>query len=210
MKAIGSVFVVVLAMVGVSGSVPSVTQLDSVPEVLEAPSYVPAEERFIHIAGGFFSYFDQRPGTLADEAGQPAGSVSFELDKLCHESRFVYLPTGDITIRDKHGDARCFAMERLDYVQLPDSDLPAYRLAGEGATLVVTDSGREAPCLTGDLYVNVSGGYERYTVLIHGRSENDAERHLWQKIERATTTSPDEIAAMPTNGQTGGEAAAAL
>jgi len=210
MKIIGSVFVVVLTMAGVSGSIPPVNQVPSVPEVLDAPAYLPAEERYIHIAGGFFSYFDRKPGALADQAGQPAGSVCFGLDELYHESRFVYLPKGDIAIRDERGRVRCFAMERLDYVRLPDSDVPAYRLAGEGATLVVTDSGREAPCLIGDLYVKESGGYERYTVSIHGRGENDAERHLWRKIERVTMTRSHELAAASTDGQGPAEEAAAL
>jgi hypothetical protein len=187
MKVLGLVVVVVVSITSVSGSTLSHAVGGGVPEVLEAPSYLPAEERFVHIAGGFFSYFDRRPGSLIDGGGRTAGIVSLELDALRHESRFVYLPEGSITLRDERGNLRCFTMERLDYVRLPGSDAAAYRLSADGAVLVATDSGREAPCLHGELYVQSGSGYECYSLSVRGRSENDAERHLWRKIERVTT-----------------------
>ena len=186
MKVIGLMLVIVVAMVNVSGTASPPTPVSGIPEVLEAPSYLPAEERFVHIAGGFFSYFDRKPGSLVDTTGRTAGTVCFELDGLRHESRFVYLPEGSITLRDDRGDLRCFTMERLDYVRLPGSNVPAYRLAGEGATIVATNSGREAPSLVGELYVQAGDGYECYTISIRGRSESEAERHLWRKIERVS------------------------
>lgn len=182
----------------------------SVPELLGAPSYVPAEERFIHIAGGFFSHFDGKTGSLTDPAENPAGSVCIELDELCHESRFVYLTTGTIVVRDGRGHTRRFALKRLDYVRLPGSDLPAYRLTGEGATLVVTDSDHEAPCLSGDLYVQENAGYEHYTVSIQGRSVTEAEIHLWRKVERVTTPKAGDVTAASRPDQEHDEGATAL
>lgn len=186
MKVIGLILILVAAMVNVSGTILPLSPVSGVPEVLEALSYLPAEERFIHIAGGFFSYFDCKPGSLVDTTGRIAGIIRFELDELRHESRFVYLPEGSIYLRDERGNLRCFAMERLDYVRLPGSNVAAYRLAGDGATLIATDFGREAPCLVGELYVQAGDGYECYTISIQGRRENEAERHLWRRIERVT------------------------
>jgi hypothetical protein len=186
MKVMSLVLGIVVAMVNVSGTVSPITTVRDAPEVLGAPSYLPAEERFVHIAGGFFSYFDRKPGSLVNTTGRIAGTLCIELDGLRRKSRFVYLAAGFITLRDKRGDPQRFTMKCLDYVRLPGSSVAAYRLTGEGVTLVATDSGREAPSLAGELYVQTSDGYECYTVSIRGRSENEAERHLWERIERIT------------------------
>jgi len=176
------------ATLSLNGSVCASFRVSGVPEVLKAPSFLPANERFVHIGGGFFSYFDQKPGSLVYYNARSAGTMSFELNALRHESRFVYLPEGTITLRDDRGNLRCFALERLDYVRLPGSEVPAYRLTGEDITLVATDSGHAAPSLAGELYVRSGHTYECFTISIRGRNEKEAERHLWRKIERVTST----------------------
>lgn len=196
MKTIGSVVFAILTAIGMTGSGPAVDSITHSPDysaLLEAPSYVPAEERHTHIAGGFFSYFDSKTGYLSDFAGRAAGSVRFVLEDLGYESRFVYLPQGDISITDRRGRVRIFAMERLEYVRLPDSDLPAYRLSGDGVALIMTDTQGDVPSLKGELFVKRALGNERYLVSIHGRSLIEAESHLCKKMEDVSGFSYEEV-----------------
>ena len=156
------------------------------PELLTAPSYLPADELFIHIAGGFFSCFEGRRGFLSDRAGNPCGTLSFRINELRQESHYVYVVEGTMTVQDEAGLVQCYAMHRLDYVRLPDSDHPAYRLGGDGATLVVIALVSAAPCLIGQLFVSNTRGYEFFAISMRGRDESEAERHLWQRIRRLT------------------------
>lgn len=187
MKATGWMFVIAVGMARASGAALPPAAVVGVPEVLDAPSYIPAEERYVHIAGGFFSYFDRKFGTVTDGNDRCRGTVCIEIDGLQQDSRFGYQTEGFIIFRDDRGNLRSFALERLDYVRLPGSDVPAYRLAGQGGILVAMDCGRAPPSLVGELYVREGSGYECFTISIRGRSENEAECHLWRMIERVTT-----------------------
>lgn len=157
-----------------------------VPVRVAAEPCVPQEERFVHIGGGFFSYFDSRTGSLAGTTGRAVGTIRLELESLRSESRFVYLLEGFITVRTDGRRSRTIAMECLDYVWLPGSNEPAYRLVGEGVVMIGIDKGVAPPCFLGELYLRTGNRYERYAVSILGRCESDAERHLWQRIERVT------------------------
>ena len=177
--------------------------------IMEAPSYVPKEEAYIHIAGGFFSVFDGQKGKVfsaaytADELAvkrqnelnmdrQTCGSVKMKLSRLEYCSRFVYRPEGALSV-EIAGETQNFAMVKLDYVAFSDSKEPFYRLSGTSgsaeagrnseAGLICYVENSSRPILYGILCIRYeSGAVSCYPVRICGRGENEAEKHLSKVI----------------------------
>jgi hypothetical protein len=209
MKILG---VAVVIFISTFGSVESpVGSLSQIQELVSAPSYVPEEELYTHIAGGYFSSYDMKTGQLRNSEtlelpvlksddfsrdDKTDGSIKIVLTGLKYDSRFVYLPEGELILTDGSGNKKIFSLQKLDYIQIEDSDIPAYRLSAidqkdNEATLISTSVGTEIPSLVGTLYVESKEGFESYSVRICGRNNFDQENHLCKKIENVSHFSED-------------------
>ena len=218
MKILSAVLFIIFSSVGITGSlftpgslstaaIVDVSELNSgsreVRELLLAPSFVPEEEIYTHIAGGYFSFFDSKTGQIRKSSmiGLPSleenlnlspkadGSVKIVLANLGYESRFVYLPEGDLIFSNGSGDIEIFNLKKLDYVQMPGSDIPAYRLSAVNpennrkASLIAAAVGTDVPKLIGCLYIEEGVDLESFDIRIRGRNTNEAENHLCKKME---------------------------
>ena len=202
MKILSVAVVVLISTVGMVESPKD--SLVQVQELISAPSFVPEEELYTHIAGGYFSSYDMKTGECIDSERLelPAlnlvviekntgdkGSVKIILTELNYSSRFVYLPKGELILVNGSGEKEIFSLEKLDYVQVEGSEIPAYRLSAENlqnnknATLISTSIGTEIPQLVGTLYVEINKKVVSYEVRICGRNNFDQENHLCKKIE---------------------------
>jgi hypothetical protein len=156
--------------------------------VIDAPSFVPDGENYIHIGGGFFSTFDLRTASVTQPEHSAQGSLRFRLRNLGWRSRYVYLPEGVCTVRLPDQSEIELDMEQLDYVKDPESGRALYRLVatGEEARVVlVGDSPNPTatrPSLDGLLYVWTGSDHLVAEFHMTGRSETEAERHLNQVV----------------------------
>jgi len=161
--------------------------------LLTAPSYIPPEEAYTHIGGGFFSVFDSRMGTF----NKGAGAVIMQLKKLYHSSLFVYRPKGDLVLRFSNGDSWCFSMEKLDYVASEDNGIPLYRIRlfpQEGchsdvlmACFIGSATAESSPKLEGELYIlRTNSPWEVMDIRIAGRNELRADNHLYKVVAAVT------------------------
>jgi len=204
MKILG---VAVVVFISTFGNVESpIGSLSQIQELVSAPSYVPEEELYTHIAGGYFSSYDMKTGQFRNSEimelpelksvdfswyDKADGSIKIILTGLKYESRFVYLPEGELILTDGSGNEKIFSLKKLDYVQIEDSDIPVYRLSARDqkdnmATLISTSVGIEIPSLVGTLYVENEEDIESYLVRICGRNNFDQENHLCKKIENVS------------------------
>ena len=162
--------------------------ITSAEELYMKPSFIPAEEAYTHIAGGFFSVFESRVGRAESEDGGDPGSCCIQLKKLNYQSKFVYLPEGDIILKNESGSETVFKMEKLDYVEA-DGGLPYYRISCSGgrAYLICYATVSTSPVLYGTfLVVSETGAESRYNIRISGRNENRADNHLHKVIAAVT------------------------
>lgn len=229
MMIINAVFLILFSLVGITGSlftpnslvtvaIVNVRELNhrdmDVRELLSAPSFVPEEELYIHIAGGYFSFFESKTGQISkssmiglpsskredlDGTAKVSGSLKIVLSKLMYESRFVYLPKGKLIISKGSKDIEIFNLKKLDYVRIPGSDIPVYRLSAVNpennrkASLIATAYGTDVPRLIGNLYIEDNNNLESFDIRIYGRNENEAEGHLWKKIEIVSQFTSDQV-----------------
>jgi len=181
--------------------------------LLYSDSYVPDEEAYIHIAGGFFSVFEGRGGIVIGSdyynnnslpmdyetetfKESNCGYIKMKLQKLEYTSRFVYRPKGNLIIRIPEDDATSFSMEKLDYVKVPGHSEPCYRLSGSlldntgkvnKAQLICFAVGGSNPVLCGGLYITDSKDkITCYPIRISGRRDNEADNHLHKVIARVS------------------------
>jgi len=229
MKTISAVFLIFFSLVGIRGSlftpkslatasIVNVRELNrrdrEVRELLSAPSFVPVEELYIHIAGGYFSFFESKTGQIRkssmiglpsskrenlDGTAKVSGSLKIVLSKLGYESRFVYLPEGELILSKGSKDAEIFNLKKLDYVQIPGSDIPVYRLSAVNpennrkVSLIATAYGTDIPKLIGNLYIEDNDDLESFDIRICGRNAYEAESHLWKKIEIVSQFTYDQV-----------------
>ena len=219
MKILSTVLLVIFSSVGITGpffipgsistaAIVDVSELDGgyreVRELLLAPSFVPEEEIYTHIAGGYFSIFDSKTGRIRksrmkdlpplkqenlNSAVKDSGSLKIVLSKLGYESRFVYLLEGKLILSTGSKDDEIFNLKKLDYVQIPGSVVPSYRLSAVNpennrkASLITTTLGTDVPVMIGKLYIEDNTGIESFDIRICGRNANEAESHLCKKME---------------------------
>jgi hypothetical protein len=229
MITIKAVLIIFFSLGGITGSlftpkplasveIVNITELNlremKVRKLLSAPSFVPEEELYIHIAGGYFSYFESKTGRtskpnivslpnskqeFSNTTAKDSGSIKIVLSKLGYESRFVYLPKGKLIFSNGSKDNEIFILNKLDYVQIPGSDTPVYRLSAVNpennrkASLITTPIGTDVPRLIGNLYIEDNNNLESFDIRIYGRNENEAERHLWKKIEIVSQFTSDQV-----------------
>jgi hypothetical protein len=177
-----------------------------------SPSFLPEQEPYVHIAGGFFSVFGGRVGSLFPcredllserqnsyqaycRKNECCGSLCIKLKKLKYSSRFVYLPEGEIILNIENSQKVSFTMQKLDYVSSYDDDGFLYyriycRSSGNyetNAYLVCFATESTSPVLFGFFIILSDTGIEKkFAVRIGGRNENQAENHL-QKVIVAVT-----------------------
>lgn len=183
-----------------SGSVPTCPFSSPWESLALSESYVPQNEKFIHIGGGFFAHFNSQNGIIANQENGCSGAIRFRLKSLGWESRFVYLPEGDFSINLHSGEDIELYMVRLDYVEIPGSGRPLYRLtavSGEIRAVLISDSPASnisnSPHLEGILILIRGGDYSVSKVRITGRNEYDAERHLNRVVDAASDFSNSDI-----------------
>jgi hypothetical protein len=240
MKILSTVLFVIFSSVGITGplftpgSLPTTSIVDvrdlnsgnrEVRELLLAPSFVPEEETYTHIAGGYFSFFDSKTGRIRkssmiclsslkrenmDSTAKASGSLKIVLSNLGYESRFVYLLEGELILSKGSKDAEIFNLKKLDYMQIPGSDIPAYRLSAVNpennrkASLIATTHGTDVPKLIGSLYIEDNAGIESFDIRIYGRNAYEAESHLCKKIEFVFQFTYDSVwNRVPINGSEG-------
>ncbi len=164
-------------------------------------SYVPENEKFIHIGGGYFAHFNGQTGIVGEPGNDSSGSIRFHLESLGWESRFVYLPGGELSISLSSGEVLELTMEKLDYVEIPRSGRPLYRLTAVNEDIravFIADSPENdssgTPHLEGILILKGGGAkYSVSKVSITGRNEYDAERHLNRVVDAASDFSNMDI-----------------
>ncbi|MCK4542287.1 MAG: hypothetical protein KAU17_08645 [Spirochaetales bacterium] len=229
MKILSAVLFIIFSSVEITGSlftpgslstaaIVDVSELNSgsreVRELLLAPSFVPEEEIYTHIAGGYFSFFDSKTGRIRkssmiglpplkrenlDSTVKASGSLKIVLSNLEYESRFVYLLKGELILSKGSKDAEIFNLKKLDYVQIPGSDIPAYRLSAVNpennrkASLIATAHGTDVPKLIGSLYIEDNNDLESFDIRIYGRNTNEAESHLCKKMEFVSDFTCDPV-----------------
>ena len=183
--------------------------------LINSNSYVPEEEAYIHIAGGFFSVFEGIGGIVFNSKKQfnlclpksedspshiksNCGYIKMKLDRLEYTSRFVYKPMGNLVIQIPGKEPKCFTMEKLDYVYVPGHIEPCYRLSGSlsdcakpeiiiKSQLICFAEGGINPVLYGGLYITDSSEKVLcYPIRIRGRRENEADNHLHKVIARVS------------------------
>lgn len=229
MKILSSILFVIFSSVGITGSLFTPDSLSTaeiidagelnyenreVREFLSAPSFVPEKEIYTHIAGGYFSFFDSKTGRIRkssmidftplkqenlDSIAKVPGSLKIVLSKLGYESRFVYLPEGKLILSRGLKDDEIFNLKKLDYVQIPGSIIPAYRLSAVNpennrkASLITTAHGTDVPVMMGNLYIEDKTDIESFDIRIYGRNANDAESYLCKKMEIVSDFTYDPI-----------------
>jgi len=176
-------------------------------------SFVPEEEVYVHIAGGFFSVFEGRVGSIYQgkkdllsewqdyssycSERRHCGSICMKLKKLRYSSRFVYLPEGEIVLQGEDAQKVSFTMQKLDYVLSGDDDSVYYRIhclpsvdcepGLNSAYLICFATENPTPVLFGFFCLLSDTGIEKsFAVRIGGRNENRADNHLQKVIVRAT------------------------
>lgn len=152
--------------------------------LINQASFIPGEEAYVHIAGGFFSVFESRVGrTYATD--QCIGSICMKLNKLKYSSQFVYHPEGKIVLKTGVQDKVSFDMSKLDYIQYGIDNSLCYRLACKDAVLICAATGKHSPILEGQLFlISDNTIKESCTIRIAGRGENEADNHLHKVIAR--------------------------
>ncbi len=207
MKILCSILFIIFSSVGITDSFYAPGSLSTaaiVSELILAPSFVPEEEIYTHIAGGYFSVFDAKTGRIRksstiglpplkqgdqDSAVKDSGSLKIVLSNLEYKSRFVYLPEGKLILSKGSEDAEIYNLKKLDYVQIPGSVVPAYRLSAVNpennrkASLITTTHGTDVPVMIGKLYIEDNTGIDSFDIRICGRNANEAESHLCKKME---------------------------
>ena len=137
--------VAVVILISTVGRFETPTIINDVRELISAPSFIPEEELYTHIAGGYFSSYDMKNGQFqkSDKVNLPnfehaeqvnvkgKNSIKIILSNLYYDSRFVYLPEGELILSKGTKDEEIFSLNKLDYVQIAGSDIPAYRLSAE-------------------------------------------------------------------------------
>ena len=211
MSIVKAAAVIIAGMLFVGGTVPNgeFSTGSELENLYRSSSYIPEEEAYTHIAGGFFSVFEGRIGKIyagGDITGTACidkklsedalrGSSSIKLNKLRYESRFKYLPEGEIVLNRNDGAEYSFSMKSLDYVDC--KDIPFYRLTLspgincpadiQNAYLICYATVSSRPYLYGILSVTTKTQRpDNYYLRISGRDENQADVHLYKKIAAVT------------------------
>jgi len=210
-----AVAALIILLTGSSSEIISDTSIADYNTLLYSDSYVPDEEAYIHIAGGFFSVFEGKGGIVFNSQKQfnlclpraedapsniksNCGYIKMKLDRLEYTSRFVYKPIGNLVIQIPGKEPKCFTMEKLDYVYVPGHIEPCYRLSGllsdcdkpeiiiKSQLICFAEGGRN-PVLYGGLYITDSSEKVLcYPIRISGRRENAADNHLHKVIARVS------------------------
>lgn len=183
--------IAVASLISTAGMIQSPLSINEVRELISAPSFVPDEELYTHIAGGYFSSFDMKTGQFwnSESVKKEKRSIRIELSYLYYDSRFVYLPEGELILSKGSQNDEIYSLKKLDYIQIEGSNIPSYRLKAVNlknnkvATLISTSIGTEIPIMIGTLYVENNKKIESYEVRICGRNNFDQENHLCKKIE---------------------------
>ncbi len=177
-------------------------------KLCQSYSFIPEEEAYTHIAGGFFSVFEGRVGkifkeskTLSGESlfnqvdnSQNIGCVCMSLKKMGYNSRFNYKLEGKLTVSFSDGNKQSFSMSEIDYIDSAHKDLPFYRIsfmpaAGSNheiseAYFISCASVSSKPSLYGLLVIIREDHWPvNYYVRISGRNELDADVHLHKVIQ---------------------------
>jgi len=208
-----AVTALIIFFTGSSSEIILDTSIANYDTLLYSDSYVPDEEAYIHIAGGFFSVFEGKGGIIIGSdyyngnslpkdyetetfKESNCGYIKMKLQKLEYTSRFVYRPKGNLIIRIPGYEANNFAMEKLDYVNAPGYSDPCYRLSGSllnnmgklsKAQLICFAVGGSNPVLCGGLYITDSKNEVTcYPIRISGRRDNEADNHLHKVIARVS------------------------
>jgi hypothetical protein len=211
-----AIVVLIILLTGSTSEMFSDKIVNNYDILLNSASYVPEEEAYIHIAGGFFSVFEGKGGIIINSENQinmglpkaqetftytesNCGYIKMKLHRLEYTSRFVYRPEGNLIIQIPGQESMCFSMEKLDYVDVTGSLEPCYRLSGslldcEGtennlikAQLICFAVGGSNPVLCGGLYLtDTSGKVVCYPIRISGRRGNEADNHLHKVIAKVS------------------------
>lgn len=179
-KCVGFLFVVISVIrIGASGF--------DAGELASVGSYTPESENFIHIGGGFFSYFDRLNGRILAE-GESVRNIRFSLSGMGWESRFHYLPEGSVLVEGEDGTVAHYTMQRLEYIPDPEGSGSLYRLTAAvgGRRLVIIcnsdySGGAKAAVLEGEVLitdVSSQGSASSVPFRLTGRDEHNAERYL--------------------------------
>ena len=211
-----AIVVLIIILTGSTSELFSDKLINNYDILLNSPSYVPEEEAYIHIAGGFFSVFEGKGGVIICSEKQinqglpkawetitytesNCGYIKMKLHRLEYTSRFVYKPEGNLIIQIPGQESKCFSMEKLDYVDVTGSLEPCYRLSGSlldcdgtennliKAQLICFAVGETSPVLYGGLYLTDSSDkVVCYPIRIYGRGGNEADNHLHKVIARVS------------------------
>lgn len=210
-----AIIFLIIIFTGSSSELLSVDSKINYEALLNSDSYVPEKEAYIHIAGGFYSVFEGKGGMIFETENKSSNSfpgkedtiqdknsdygyIKMKLERLEYTSRFIYRPKGDLIIQTPGQEAKCFSMEKLDYISVPGYSEPCYRLSGSlsdcnesqkiiEAHLICYAEGGTNPVLYGNIYLtDYTGLIVCYPIKIGGRRENAADNHLHKVIARVS------------------------
>jgi hypothetical protein len=158
----------------------------------QSSSFVPENEKFIHIGGGYFAHFNAQTGIVSGQRKSSTGSIQFQLKSLGWESRFVYLPGGEFRVLLPSGRLLDLTLDKLDYVKDPRSGHTLYRLtASNNNTQAVLIADSPEKNYSGHLHLEgilmlIEDQVSVWNFRITGRNEFDAERHLNRVVDAAS------------------------